>query len=239
MPQYSTRATRGPCRAEFYFILFYIQSSTHTSTATATAIKIKCVGVEKWGLLGLETVTKVSRRDLSIFPKAVVWTLLAPWHPLSKIRCAETRALNVVPGLCDTALRSTNHRNQQSTDAGMRPMQRTPPTFPPPPSSSSASPPPPQMCAAQMESEARAASERDFLEMSTAGKTRVLYLEQWKAGASARLLRLQQRLDVSVPEQVGRRFQWCGRGQGRVHGCTTAASCDSWSTATKRNLCTK
>lgn len=53
-----------------------------------------------------------------------------------------------------------------------------------------------------MESEARAASERDFLEMSTAGKTRVLYLEQWKAGASARLLRLQQRLDVSVPEQV-------------------------------------
>lgn len=54
-----------------------------------------------------------------------------------------------------------------------------------------------------MESEARAASERDFLEMSTAGKTRVLYLEQWKAGASARLLRLQQRLDVSVPEQVG------------------------------------
>lgn len=54
----------------------------------------------------------------------------------------------------------------------------------------------------QTESEARAASERDFLEMSTAGKTRVLYLEQWKAGASARLLRLQQRLDVSVPEQV-------------------------------------
>lgn len=54
----------------------------------------------------------------------------------------------------------------------------------------------------QVESEARAASERDFLEMSTAGKTRVLYLEQWKAGASARLLRLQQRLDVSVPEQV-------------------------------------
>eukprot|EP00903_Cladosiphon_okamuranus_P020140 g18493.t1 len=53
----------------------------------------------------------------------------------------------------------------------------------------------------QMESEARAASERDFAEMSTAGKTRVLYLEQWKAGASARLLRLQQRLDVSVPEQ--------------------------------------
>ncbi|CAN0162716.1 unnamed protein product, partial [Ectocarpus sp. 12 AP-2014] len=53
----------------------------------------------------------------------------------------------------------------------------------------------------QVEAEARAASERDFLEMSTAGKTRVLYLEQWKAGASARLLRLQQRLDVSVPEQ--------------------------------------
>ncbi|CAN0076060.1 unnamed protein product, partial [Ectocarpus fasciculatus] len=53
----------------------------------------------------------------------------------------------------------------------------------------------------QVESEARVASERDFLEMSTAGKTRVLYLEQWKAGASARLLRLQQRLDVSVPEQ--------------------------------------
>lgn len=55
---------------------------------------------------------------------------------------------------------------------------------------------------AQTEAEARAASERDFLEMSTAGKTRILYLEQWKAGASARLLRLQQRLDVSVPEQV-------------------------------------
>lgn len=54
----------------------------------------------------------------------------------------------------------------------------------------------------QVEAEARAASERDFLEMSTAGKTRVLYLEQWKAGASARLLRLQERLDVSVPEQV-------------------------------------
>ncbi|CAM9519595.1 unnamed protein product, partial [Hapterophycus canaliculatus] len=53
----------------------------------------------------------------------------------------------------------------------------------------------------QMESEAKAASERDFLEMSTASKTRVLYLEQWKAGTSARLVRLQQRLDVSVPEQ--------------------------------------
>lgn len=54
----------------------------------------------------------------------------------------------------------------------------------------------------QVESEAKAASERDFLEMSTASKTRVLYLEQWKAGASARLVRLQQRLDVSVLEQV-------------------------------------
>lgn len=54
----------------------------------------------------------------------------------------------------------------------------------------------------QVESEAKAASERDFLEMSTASKTRVLYLEQWKAGTSARLVRLQQRLDVSVPEQV-------------------------------------
>ncbi|CAM9748610.1 unnamed protein product, partial [Scytosiphon promiscuus] len=53
----------------------------------------------------------------------------------------------------------------------------------------------------QMESEAKDASERDFVEMSTASKTRVLYLEQWKAGASARLVRLQQRLDVSVPEQ--------------------------------------
>eukprot|EP00904_Undaria_pinnatifida_P003934 jgi/Undpi1/13541/HiC_scaffold_8.g03200.m1 len=52
----------------------------------------------------------------------------------------------------------------------------------------------------QMESEVKAACERDFLEMSTAGKTRVLYLEQWKAAASARLLRLQHRLDISVPE---------------------------------------
>ena len=48
----------------------------------------------------------------------------------------------------------------------------------------------------------KTACERDFLEMSTAGKTRVLYLEQWKAAASARLLRLQHRLDVSVPQHV-------------------------------------
>lgn len=53
-----------------------------------------------------------------------------------------------------------------------------------------------------MESEARAAAERDFVEMSAAGKTRLLYLEQWKAGASTRLFRLQERLDVSVPEDV-------------------------------------
>ena len=54
----------------------------------------------------------------------------------------------------------------------------------------------------QVESEVKTAWERDFLEMSTAGKTRVLYLEQWKAAASARLLRLQHRLDVSVPQHV-------------------------------------
>lgn len=53
-----------------------------------------------------------------------------------------------------------------------------------------------------MESEARAAAERDFVEMSAAGKTRLLYLEQWKAGASTRLFRLQERLDASVPEEV-------------------------------------
>lgn len=53
-----------------------------------------------------------------------------------------------------------------------------------------------------MESEARATAERDFIEMSAAGKTRLLYLEQWKAGASTRLFRLQERLDISVPEEV-------------------------------------
>lgn len=54
----------------------------------------------------------------------------------------------------------------------------------------------------QVESEARAAAERDFLEISSASKMRILYLEQWKAGAAARLLRLQQRLEVSVPGHV-------------------------------------
>ena len=53
-----------------------------------------------------------------------------------------------------------------------------------------------------METKAREAAEQDFVEVSAVGKTRLLYLEQWKVGATARLLRLQQRLEKSVPEEV-------------------------------------
>jgi hypothetical protein len=48
---------------------------------------------------------------------------------------------------------------------------------------------------------ARRNLEMDFVEMETALKKRILYLEQYKAAVSSKMGRLQGRLDVSVPNE--------------------------------------
>ena len=51
----------------------------------------------------------------------------------------------------------------------------------------------------KLEAEARARAEGDLIEAETANKTRILYLEQYKAGASEKLTRYAAELEGSVP----------------------------------------
>lgn len=47
----------------------------------------------------------------------------------------------------------------------------------------------------------RQTAERDFAEMESVLKKRILYLEQYKAAVGGKMGRLQGRLDLSVPQE--------------------------------------